>query len=212
MNQHMVTPQKRARRNNSRRGICILGREVLQDVLQKAPRRNGAQRGLIEVYTGPGKGKTTAALGLALRATGHGLRAIMIRFSRCDFQYGEDIFVSNCQPFEIVQLKEKGNAGQSRAELYSAVQEAFAYAERVLIEGSHDVLILDDIFGAIDMALLNVEHVMHLIRIKPPWLELILTGLSAPREVQKQADLVTQMLMIKHPFYQGIEPREGIDY
>lgn len=177
-----------------------------------ASERNRSRKGLVQVYTGPGKGKTTSALGLALRATGHGLKAIMIRFTRRDFQYGEHFFVSNYQPFEIVQLNWGNSTEQSKEELYLAVQEAFAHAERVLRRGSHDVVILDDIFNAIDMELLNVEHVMRLMRIKPPWLELVLTGRSAPREVQKQADLVTQMLLIKHPFSEGIGPREGIDY
>ena len=174
--------------------------------------RNRSRRGLVQVYTGPGKGKTTAALGLALRATGHGLKVTMIQFAGCDFDYGEVLFVSNYQPFEIVQLNGGKSTGQSRDKLYLAVQDAFAEAERVLIEGSRDVVILDDIFVATARGLLDVEHVMHLMRIKPPWLELILTGLSAPAKVQKQADLVTQMLMIKHPFYDGIGPRQGIDY
>ena len=133
-----------------------------------ATKRNGARIGLVEIYNGPGKGKTTAALGLAVRATGHGLKAIVIGFAKRDFEYGEEFFASNYRPFEMLQLNGKNGAWQSRDQLYAAIREAFNDAEKVLLKGGHDVVILDDIFAAVDAGLLNVEHVMHLIRIRPP--------------------------------------------
>jgi len=173
---------------------------------------NKSQRGLVQVYTGPGKGKTTAALGLAIRAVGHGLNPILIRFAERDFDFGEHHFVSDYHPFEIVRLNKGRGAAQSKEEFGRVARQTLAYAEQVLSKGDHDVVILDDIFVAIDSELIDIKDLMHLIDIKPPWVELVLTGPSAPQEVIKRADLVTQMLLIKHPFYEGIGPRKGIDY
>ncbi|MBN2186469.1 MAG: cob(I)yrinic acid a,c-diamide adenosyltransferase [Dehalococcoidia bacterium] len=133
-----------------------------------ASERNGPRKGLVQVYTGPGKEKTTVALGQALCAAGHGLKAIMIRFSRHDFQHGEHLFISNHQLFEIVQLSQRNSTKQSGGGLYLDVQKAFAHAERVLWRGNHDLVTSDDIFKTIDMGALNVEHVLYLMRVKPP--------------------------------------------
>lgn len=172
-----------------------------------------SHKGLVQVYTGPGKGKTTAALGLALRATGHGLKVIFIKFLERDFPYGENAFVSRFQPFEIVRMSQgKNQPLLSLEERRSAAQQALSYAERVVTEGNHNVVILDDIFNEVDLGVLSVDDLMRLIALKPQWVELILTGPVAPREVMKQANLVTQMIMIKHPFYDNVGPRKGIDY
>jgi len=136
----------------------------------------------------------------------------VIRFAERDFDYGEHHFVSNYHPFEIVRLNRGKGATQSKEELSSIAQQTLAYAEQVLAKGDHDVVILDDIFVTIDTDLIDIKDLMRLIDIKPPWVELVLTGPSAPGEVVKRADLVTQMLLIKHPFYEGIGPRKGIDY
>ena len=172
-----------------------------------------SHKGLVQVYTGRGKGKTTAALGLALRAVGHGLKVIMIKFLERDFPYGESAFVSQFQPFEIVCLNHGGKQALSTTgERQFAAHEALAYAEQVVAVGNYNVVILDDILNEVEHGLLSVDDVMSLIALKPEWVELILTGVAAPREVMKRADVVTQMLMIKHPFYNGIGPRKGIDY
>lgn len=171
-----------------------------------------SHRGLVQVYTGPGKGKTTAALGLALRAAGHDFRVVMIRFFERDFSYGEHLFVSKYQPFEIVRLNQRKSATLSREERRSVAQQTLAFAEGVLLEGNHNLVILDDIFDAVEMEAISVEDIVRLITVRPQWVELVLTGRSAPREIMKRADLVTEMLMIKHPFYEGTGPRKGIDY
>lgn len=182
-------------------------------VIEGSTKVDRSHKGLVQVYTGPGKGKTTAAVGLALRAAGHGLRGIMIKFLERDFPYGENAFVSSFHPFEIVSLNHGRNQSLlSLEERRDAAQRSLSYAEGVLIRGNYNVVILDDIFNEVDLGVLNVGDIMHLIILKPEWVELILTGSVAPPEVQKRADVVTQMLMIKHPFYDGIGPRKGIDY
>jgi len=173
---------------------------------------NTSQRSLVQVYTGEGKGKTTAALGLALRAVGHGLKVIMIQFVKRDLNWGEHLFIDKYHPFEIVQLNQGDMLYQTKEELRSLARQTLACAEEVLFEGHHHVVILDEIFTAIDAGLLEISDVTNLIDMKPHWVELVLTGQRAPREIQKRADLVTEMLMIKHPFADGIRPREGIDY
>jgi len=173
---------------------------------------NTFQVGLVQVYTGEGKGKTTAALGLALRAVGHGLKVIMIQFPKRDLNWGEHLFIDKYHPFEIVQLNNRNIIHQPNGELRSLAQQTLAYAGEMLFEGHHHVVILDEILTAIDARLLEISDVMNLINMKPDWVELVLTGRSAPREIQKRADLVTEMLMIKHPFAEGIKPRQGIDY
>lgn len=182
-------------------------------VTERSTQVDKSHKGLVQVLAGPGKGKTTAALGLALRAAGQGMKVIMIKFVQRNFPYGENTFVSKFQPFEIVCLN--GGKSQSRSSLEerrSTAQQTLSYAEGVLIKGNYNVVILDDIFNEVELGVLSVDDVMRLVALKPEWVELILTGSEAPREVQKEADLVTQMLMIKHPFYDGIAPRKGIDY
>lgn len=186
--------------------IEILNRRVNNLVKEES-------RGLLAVYTGQGKGKTTAALGVSLRAVGHGLKVIMIQFPKGNLDYGEYHFVDNYHPFEIVQLNRGKTAAQTEEELRSVYRQTFLYAEEVLIEGHHQVVILDDIFNAIDIKMLTTQEVISLIDIKPPWLNLILTGRSAPKEIVKRADMVTEMIRVKHHYCIGIKKLiEGIDY
>ena len=169
--------------------------------------------GIVLVYTGQGKGKSTAALGLALRATGHGMKAIMIQFPKADLDYGEYYFVEAYPRFEIVQLNRGKTATESEAELRSIVRETLACAEQVLFEGHHRVVILDEIFNAIQMGVLSIEEVKRLISIRPHWVNLVLTGRSAPKEIIKVADTVTETVRVKHHFAEGVRRALcGIDY
>lgn len=169
--------------------------------------------GIVMVYTGQGKGKTTAALGTALRAAGHGLKAIVIQFPKADLDYGEYLFTGKYCPFEIVQLNKGKTSTQLEQELRSVIRQTLAYAEEVLFKGQHHVVVLDEIFNAIDGGGLSTEDVMGLISIKPHWVNLILTGERAPKEVVKRADLVTEMIKVKHHFAEGVGSMlEGIDY
>ncbi len=168
-------------------------------------------KGLIQVYTGDGKGKTTAALGLAIRAAGHGMRVGFIQFLKSE-PCGEHSFVSRYHPFEIVQIGTGDSFTKSWEELNEEAQRTLAYAEEQMLSGRYDLLILDEIFVAIRKSLISTGQVLDLLEKKPGSVELILTGRYAPLEIVHRADLVTEMHMIKHPFNQGVAARRGIEY
>lgn len=168
-------------------------------------------KGLIQVYTGDGKGKTTAALGLAIRAAGHGMRVGFIQFLKSE-PCGEHLFVSRYHPFDIAQTGKGDNFTKSREELNEEAQRTLAYAEEQMLSGRYDLLVLDEILVAIHKGLISTEQVLDLLEKKSGSVELILTGRYALPEIVQRADLVTEMRMIKHPFNQGIRARLGIEY
>jgi len=168
-------------------------------------------KGLIHIYTGDGKGKTTAALGLAMRASGQGLRVAFIQFLK-GLRCGEHIFVSKHHPFDIVQISVGDSFKKSKEQLGQEAQQTLAHAEQQILSGSYDVVVLDEVFVAISQGLITIKQVLDLLDEKPSPVELILTGRRAPPEIVKRADLVTEMLLIKHPFTNGITARRGIEY
>jgi cob(I)alamin adenosyltransferase len=170
-----------------------------------------ANKGLVQVYTGDGKGKTTAALGLAIRAAGHGMRVGFIQFLKSE-PCGEHLFVSRCHAFDIVQISAGDSFTKPREQLSAEAQQTLAYAEEQMLSGRYDLLILDEIFVAIHKGLITTQQGLGLLEKKPSSVELILTGRYAPPEIVQRADLVTEMRMIKHPFNQGIAARCGIEY
>ncbi len=167
--------------------------------------------GLIQVYTGDGKGKTTAALGLGIRAAGHGMRVGFIQFLKGE-PSGEHLFMSRCHAFDIVQISAGDIFTKSQEQLSEEAQQTLAYAEEQMLSGRYDLLILDEIFVAIHKGLITTKQALDLLEKKPDSLELVLTGRYAPAKVVERADLVTEMHMIKHPFNQGIATRCGIEY
>ena len=180
------------------------------------------RRGLTVVYTGPGKGKTTAALGMALRALGHGWRVLVIQFFKGDWPvvFGELEMAKRLAPqFEVLQLgrgfvKHMGDAKPFEEHL-AAAQEALRTAKARITSGAYDLIVLDEIIYAIDYAgvqLLSVEDVLDLMAAKPPSLHLVLTGRSAPQALIDRADLVTEMREVKHPWQQKIPAQVGVDY
>ena len=169
-----------------------------------------SSKGLVQVYTGNGKGKTTAALGLAMRAMGQGFKVIMIQFLKGE-ESGEILFVEQYHPFEIVQINEGSCFQQSDNELRAIIGKTFSHAQETLMSGQYDMVILDEIFIATSKGLLPEEDILRLMRDKPYHVELVLTGRMAPPEIVREADLVTEMLMIKHPFTEGIGQRKGIE-
>ncbi len=175
-------------------------------------KRPAKAKGLVQVYTGDGKGKTTAALGLALRAVGQKMKVIIIQFVKGDCTCGEHLFVEKYHPFDIVQLNTGDSFTQTLAELRPITEQTLSFAEETLTRGEYDVVILDEIFAALSKKLITTSQVMDLINKKPERVELILTGRGAPREVIQRADLVTEMVAVKHPFTRGITARKGIEY
>ncbi len=169
-------------------------------------------RGLIQVYTGDGKGKTTAALGLALRAVGQGMKVIIIQFIKGDFTCGEHLFAARYYPFDMVQLSTKSSFDQTFEELRSCAEQTLAFAEKTILDGGYDIVILDEILVAVNKGLISTDQVLSLMGKKPESMELILTGRGAPKEIVEQADLVTEMVALKHPFTKGIKARKGIEY
>ena len=171
--------------------------------------KNG--NGLVHVYTGDGKGKTTAALGLAMRAAGQGMNVAFIQFIKGE-PCGEHIFVKEHKPFEIVQISIGNSFKKSKAQLSQEAQQTLAYAEHEIHSGNYDLVVLDEIFVAINQGLITIKQVLELLDSKPASVELVLTGRNAPPEIAQRADLVTEMLMIKHPFTDGTGARCGIEY
>lgn len=168
-------------------------------------------QGLVHVYTGDGKGKTTAALGLALRAVGQGMKVIIIQFIKGDCTCGEHISAARYHLFEIVQLNTGNSFTQSLEELRSTTEQTLVLAEKIVFSGDYGMVILDEIFVAISKGLVGTKKILDLMNSKPVPMELILTGRGAPKEIIAQADLVTEMVAVKHPFTKGVMARKGIE-
>ena len=181
-----------------------------------------SRRGLVIVNTGNGKGKTTASLGVVLRALGHGWRVLVIQFFKGDWPvvFGELEMAKRLAPqLEILQLgkgfvKHMGDAKPFEEHL-AAAKDAVRIAKEQITSGTYDLIVLDEIIYAIDYAgvqLISLEEVLGLLEAKPPALHLILTGRNAPQALIDRADLVTDMQEIKHPWQRKIPAQLGIDY
>ena len=174
----------------------------------------GLQKGLIQVYTGDGKGKTTAALGLALRAVGRGLRVVMIQFLKGDRETGELNMARRLFPeFVIKPMGRNGFVDRANpsARDMSLAQAALKEARRILDEKACDLLILDEVNVAVSLGLVDEGAVLKLMDGKPHNMELILTGRDAPQSFMEKAHLVTTMECTKHYFDQGEAARVGIE-
>lgn len=171
------------------------------------------KKGYIHVYTGPGKGKTTAALGLGIRATGAGLKVHMVQFMK-GRRYSEIDTIEKIKNFTITQHGRDEFVSKENPELIDIdlAQKGFKYSKEIINNGKYDMIILDEINVAVDYNLISLEDILKLLEEKPEKLELILTGRYAHPEIVRNADLVTEMLEIKHPYQQGIAARKGIDF
>lgn len=177
-------------------------------------KKQDERKGLVQVYTGAGKGKTTAALGLAMRACGHGRKVLMICFMKGDPNYGEVRISRKIPNFTLIQsglptFVKKGHPSEEDVQL---AREGFRKAQNALKQKSYDLVILDEVNVAVDYGLLSLQEVMDLIQKRPASVELVLTGRYAHPEMVKSADLVSEIVEIKHPFQKGISSREGIDF
>jgi cob(I)alamin adenosyltransferase len=171
------------------------------------------KRGYIQVYTGSGKGKTTAALGLALRAVGHGLRVCMVQFMKNDRNAGEVRAAVLLSPnLAIHPMGPKGFVrGTPRLVDFRMARRALDLARNVIKREDYDVVILDEVNVAVHLGIIAVEDLLALIDLKPKSVELVLTGRDTHPEVIEKADLVTEMVAVKHYFDKGVEARKGIE-
>jgi cob(I)alamin adenosyltransferase len=172
------------------------------------------ENGLVQVYTGNGKGKTSAAFGAALRAVGRGFRVHIIQFIKGGFDYGELYSVKNLPNLKLTAFG-RGRfitEPQPPIEDVKLAREGFELAKQTVSDGEYDMVILDEINVVMHLKMISIEEVVKLIKNKPKHVELILTGRNAPAQVIEIADLVTEMKEIKHPYAQGVPKRKGIEY
>jgi cob(I)alamin adenosyltransferase len=192
------------------------------------------EKGLIQVYTGNSKGKTTAALGLTLRAVGHGFKVCIIQFLKGSMYTGELFSAQRLYPnVEIYQFGKNcpyaslikdgfmkcigcGECFVMREKITPVdreiVSKAVRFAEEVVLSQKYDIVVLDEISHGINVGLIDLNEVLKLLNRKPERVELVLTGRNMPEEIIEAADLVTEMVEIKHPFKKGIPSRRGIEY
>jgi cob(I)alamin adenosyltransferase len=172
------------------------------------------EKGLVQVYTGNGKGKSSAAFGLALRAIGRGLKVYIIQFIKGGFDYGELYIVDKLPNLTLKAFGRGKFVTQKPAEKVDVgfAEQALALAEKVVKSGEYDIVILDEINVALNLNLIKIEKVVELIKNKPEHVELVLTGRYAPDEIVEAADLVTEMREVKHPYNKGFQARKGIEH
>jgi len=174
------------------------------------------KKGMVQVYTGEGKGKTTAAFGLALRAAGNGFKVAVFQFLKAkDNHTGELVLAKKFKKVEIFrndQTHPMFKKSIKLADLKHNAELLCAEAKKTVFSGKYDMVVLDEINNCLFGGLIEVKEVLSIIKQKPLHVELILTGRNVPEEIVKTADLVTEMKMIKHPYAKGITARKGIEY
>ena len=170
-------------------------------------------RGLVQVFTGDGKGKTTAALGTVIRALGHGLRVCIVVFMKGDYPYSEWKFLSKLPDVKLARFgfRTFTDPANIKPEEIEQAGQALAAAREAMLSGHYDLVVLDEVNIAVAWKLVALDEVLRLISDKPSNVELILTGRHADTKLVQQADLVTEMLNIKHPYEKGIKARKGIE-
>jgi len=172
------------------------------------------QKGLVQIFTGDGKGKTSAALGIVLRALGHGLRVYFVFFMKGDYPYGERNILSQLPNVTMASFGSDKfiNPADIKPEEIEQARQALAAAREAMLSGNYDLVVLDEVNLAAAWKLVELNKVIQLVKDKPQNVELILTGRQTDTELIKLADLVTEMVKIKHPYDEGVRARKGIDY
>ncbi len=177
--------------------------------------RKSLTKGLIYVYTGDGKGKTTAALGLALRAAGHGLKVLIIQFMKKRPNSGEiRALRATDLPITIKQFGRRGflKSGAPEPADIRMVHQGLQYFKEAMDSGAYDIIVLDEINMAIYFGLVNQDEVIDLIQSRTSRLHLLLTGRRATKKIMDLADLVTEMKEVKHYYHRGVNAQKGLDY
>lgn len=177
-------------------------------------------QGLVILNTGNGKGKTTAALGLVLRAVGQKMRVMIVQFIKGNFRYGELSSLKLLAPHADIAPLGRGcitvvcgrPSQASEAEHRQAALEAFQYAQEVIHSDRYDLVVLDEVTYLVNFGFLTVENLLELIRTRPPHLHLVLTGRNAHPALVEACDLVTEMREVKHPHQRGVKMQRGIEF
>jgi len=172
-------------------------------------------QGLIQVYTGDGKGKSTAAFGQALRAAGRGMKVRIVQFMKASGGYGEELAFARLRP--EVEFLSYGSGkwvkkGAASPEDLKAAHDALEAVATAFVKGDYDMVVLDEINNALYFEVVTMEEVLELLKQKPAHTEVVLTGRNAPEAILDMADLVTEMKELKHPYRMGIGAREGIEF
>ena len=173
------------------------------------------KKGYFQIYTGDGKGKTTAALGLAFRAMGHGLRTYVGQFMK-GRSTGE--FKASRTFAPLITVERYGRIGFVSGQGAPAeddvrlAREGLRKAKEAMISGGYDIIVLDEIITAYSFHLVTLEEMLELAAARPPGVELVFTGRGAPVELMEKADLVTEMKQVKHPFRKGIKAQAGVEF
>lgn len=175
------------------------------------------EKGLVQIYCGNGKGKTTAAIGLGIRAIGNKLKVIMIQFLKNDGT-GECKALKALEPqFKVFHFEKKRGftwtlTEEEKIELKNEIKMAMKFAKKVMDTGECDILILDEVLGAVAGEFIKIEELCELIDSKPEYVELVLTGRDVPEEVKIRASYISQIEAVRHPIEKGIDARKGIEY
>lgn len=171
------------------------------------------REGFVQVYTGDGKGKTTASLGLVLRALGQGLRPAVLQFMKSDPTWGEIVTLGKLGvPVIQCGLDHWVLRGEASDDDLASAAEGLERARALVLGGEHDVVILDELVTAVFFELVPLDAVLDLIAARPSAVELVITGRRAPEELIEAADLVTEMRPLKHYYDAGVKARRGIEY
>jgi cob(I)alamin adenosyltransferase len=217
MTMNLSDSKRRIANKAKSRKVMMLGPNAITFNPKRHVTKSERSRGLVIVYTGDGKGKTTASLGIALRATGYNMKVCMIQFIKGSWFYGE---LNSCKllapSFRIIPAG-RGFVGiidddKPLAQHIAAAREALRASKKMISSGLYDIVILDEINYAVNLKLIGVDAVLRLIRQRPIHVSLVLTGRRAPQPIIDVADLVTEMRKIKHPYDKGMTARKGIDF
>ena len=171
------------------------------------------ERGCVQIYTGNGKGKTTAALGLAMRAVGRGLKVCFFQFIKGGGPYGEHLIAEKLAPY-LTMIKTGRPGWVNTADISEdrvVAQEGVKRAKEIICSAEYDMVVLDELNGAVGFGLVDIEQVLELVSLKPAAMELVITGRNADQRLIDAADLVTEMREIKHYYKAGVPARTGIE-
>ncbi len=178
------------------------------------PKGKDSTKGLIAVFTGNGKGKTTAALGLAFRALGHEHRVCIIQFIKGSWKYGELVAATRFKPLLDFHVMGRGFTWKSDdlEKDKAAAREAWEFAAQAIRENRHELVILDELTYLSHYQIIEEEAILAVLRDKPAAMHIAITGRYASEALIKLADLVTEMREIKHPFQNGVKAQKGVEF